>query len=189
MRSAMLRAAGAAIVLVLATSGCTSTRTTPEPTAPPPTGDATTPAPVVADLSLETTTLRVNGSTGSAPADIEVTVSNHGTTPVGVDLTFSGVPLGIAPTGDQWDSCNQTESGGWRTMVCELSPVPASGSATYRYEFQVDFEDLYGQLGSLRDVGQVSVTPRDAQETDPADNAVQLEVCTNGCTYPPGTYD
>lgn len=191
MRPVARRAVGAAVVLVAAMSGCTSTGVTPEPTAPSTIDDAATPAPsaVVADLSLETTTLRTNGSTGAPSADIDVTVTNNGTTAPAITLTFSDVPMGIAPIGDAWDSCDESSTGGFRTITCPLDPVPAGSSATYTYQFQVTFEEVYTQVESLRNVGQISVTPQDAQESNPADNTGKLEICTNGCTYPPGTYD
>jgi hypothetical protein len=184
-RAAM--AAGLALVAVAA-SGCTSA--TPEPPGSPTAGGSTptvVPSPVVADLALAVTTLRTNGSTGSAPAELDVTVSNHGATAPALTLTFRDVPVGIAPTGDAWDSCDQSDDGQRRTISCPLDPVPAGGTTTYTYAFQVTFLDVYDQVGSLDDIGTVSVAAPDAQEDDTTDNTGRLEICTNGCFAAPGT--
>jgi hypothetical protein len=60
--------------------------------------------------------------------------------------------------------------------------VPAAGSATYTYGFQVTFLDVYDQVGSLDEIGTVSVAARDAQEDNTTDNTAKLDICTNACT-------
>ncbi len=188
MRSVGTRMVLAATLLLVMTNGCaagaTSAPTAPSPTtARPATAGSTpipaaTPSPVVADLSLSASKILTNGSTGAPSATLKVTVHNQGSSTPALTVTFKHLPMGIAPIGDGWGSCDQTDDGTIRTIACPATPVTAGGTATFTYTFRVTFLDLGGE-----DIGTVSVAALDAQERDAADNTAKLAICTNGCTF------
>jgi hypothetical protein len=181
---------GAAVLV--ATAACSSTvdnpvavattttaAAAPIPTvAPTPTAAPTPTIPSVVDVSLRASAVLTDGSVGIRKGTTKLTILNKGNTTPAITLVFNNFPVNVTPDGPFWTACHPTDDGRTLNETCQLGTIALGGQATY----MVGFANInLGQMPST--IGKVTVTPTPGPDLTPADNSVNLTICTNGCSF------